>query len=448
MSMPEKRPSVVSSTIACVCHPNRRGSMRVVKPRITPSRRSRSTRRLTAGAVSATWLPMSWNERRASSRSSAMICRSIASISARSSTYTQRIAIATDDQQADHCPMALAMEALAHEEIRVQHGPRTGLPMVVAVHRTHLGRSLGGCRLWSYPDVDAAIADAERLSEAMTFKAAAANLPVGGGKAVIALPPGERLDGPRRQAAFHDFAELVDALQGRYVTAEDVGVGEDDMAEIARHTRHVVGGPVALGGAGDPSPYTALGVELAIRTALGEDSLEGAAVTVAGLGHVGASLATLLARGGAHLTVTDLDPAKRALALRLGARWVDPEEAIAAGGDVFSPCALGGVLTLESAARLRVAVVAGAANNQLAAPGVAAALRDRGILWAPDFIANAGGLVHVAAELDGYDAERVRRGISAIGDTLRTVFDRAQADDTTTLAAAEALVAERLAARH
>src|SRR3954471_10042116 len=377
-----------------------------------------------------------------------MICRSIASISARSSTYTQRIAIDMDDQQADHCLMALAMEALAHEEIRVQHGPRTGLPMVVAVHRTYRGRSLGGCRLWSYPDLDAAVADAERLSEAMTFKAAAADLPVGGGKAVIALAPGERLDGERRRAAFHDFAELVDALHGRYVTAEDVGVGEDDMAEIARHTRHVVGGPVALGGAGDPSPYTALGGELAIRTALGEDSLEGAAVTVAGLGHVGASLAALLARAGAHLTVTDLDPAKRALALQLGARWVEPGEVIAVGGDVFSPCALGGVLTLESVARLRVAVVAGAANNQLADRDVAAALRERGILWAPDFITNAGGPGHPACDPHGYDVARVRRGISAIGHPLRTASAAAHADDTTTLAAAEALVAERLAARH
>jgi leucine dehydrogenase len=342
--------------------------------------------------------------------------------------------------------MTLATAAPAHEEIRVAHGARSGLPMVVAVHRTFNGRTLGGCRLWTYPDADAAVRDAELLSEAMTFKAAAAGLPVGGGKGVIALAPGERLDGERRRAAFHDFAELVDSLDGRYVTAEDVGVGEDDMAEIARHTRHVVGGPVALGGAGDPSPYTALGVELAIRTALGEDSLEGVAVTVAGLGHVGASLAELLAREGAHLTVTDLDPGKRALALRLGARWVEPGEAIAVHGDVYAPCALGGVLDPESVARLRVAVVAGAANNQLAERGVARTLHDRGIRWAPDFIANAGGLVHVACELDGYDVDRVRSGVQAIAGTLRTVFDRAQAEDTTTLDAAEALVAERLAA--
>jgi leucine dehydrogenase len=170
------------------------------------------------------------------------------------------------------------------------------------------------------------------------------------------------------------------------------------------------------------------------------------AVTVAGLGHVGASLAELLAREGAHLTVTDLDPGKRALALRLGARWVEPGEAIAVRGDVYAPCALGGVLDPESVARLRVAVVAGAANNQLAERGVARTLHDRGIRWAPDFIANAGGLVHVACELDGYDVDRVRSGVQAIAGTLRTVFDRAQAEDTTTLDAAEALVAERLAA--
>src|SRR4051794_5834813 len=254
------------------------------------------------------------------------------------------------------CEMSLATETRTHEEIHVQRGARSGLPMVVAIHRTYLGRSLGGCRLWSYPGVDAAVADAERLSRAMTFKAAAAQLPVGGGKSVIALAPGETLDGERRRAAFHDFAELVDSLDGRYVTAEDVGVSEADMADVARHTRHVVGRPAAMGGAGDPSPYTAQGVELAIRTAL-DGELAGRSITVAGLGHVGAHLAHRLHRAGVHLTVTDIDPAKRALADPLGAAWVDPGEALAVPGDVFAPCALGGVLDRESVARLRVRVV-------------------------------------------------------------------------------------------
>jgi len=344
--------------------------------------------------------------------------------------------------------MSLATETRTHEEVHVRRGPRSGLDMVVAVHRTYRGRSLGGCRLWSYATTEEAVADAERLSQAMTFKAAAADLPLGGGKSVIALAPGETLEGERRRAAFHDFAELVDSLDGRYVTAEDVGVGEPDMAEVARHTRHVVGKPVALGGAGDPSPCTAMGVELAIRAALGDASLDGRAITVAGLGHVGAHLAMRLAHAGARLTVTDIDTGKRDLAAQLDARWVEPDEAISTPADVFAPCALGGVLTAESVERLQAPVVAGAANNQLATEDVAALLHARGVLWAPDYIANAGGLVHVAAELDGYDADDVRRRVHGIADTLREVFDRARDEDITTLAAAEALVEARLAARH
>ena len=350
----------------------------------------------------------------------------------------------------------MATEALAaqfarsdeHEEIHVRRGPRSGVPLVVAVHRTFRGRSLGGCRLWSYASVAAAVDDAARLSRAMTFKAAAADLPLGGGKSVIALAPGESLEGERRHAALHDFAELVDELDGRYVTAEDVGVSERDMAIVAEHTRHVVGRPVELGGSGDPSPYTALGVELAIRTALGDAELTGRAITVAGLGHVGASLANRLHRAGARLTLTDIDPRKRALADDLGAAWVEPEQAVAVPGDVFAPCALGSVLDDDSVERLDVAVVAGAANNQLAHDAIAPRLHERGILWAPDFIANAGGLINVAAELEGYDRERVLRGVHAIAATLRAVFARARDEDTTTLAAAEALVAERLAARN
>jgi leucine dehydrogenase len=349
----------------------------------------------------------------------------------------------------------MAAEALAaqttgsddHEELHVRRGPRSGVPMVVAVHRTYRGRSLGGCRMWSYPRLDDAIRDAQRLSRAMTYKAAAAGLPLGGGKAVIALSPGESLEGARRHAALHDFAELVDELDGRYVTAEDVGVSEHDMALVAEFTRHVVGRPVGLGGSGDPSPFTALGVEVAIRTALGDGQVDGRAITVAGLGHVGAALADRLARAGARVTVTDIDPAKRAGADRMGLAWVEPEDAVAVPGDVFAPCALGGVLDDEALERLRVRVIAGAANNQLAHDGIAQRLHERGILWAPDFIANAGGLINVAAELGDYDPYAVRRAVYGIGDTLRAVFARARREHTTTLAAAEALVAERLAAR-
>src|SRR3954466_3221248 len=291
MSVPEKRPSVVSSTMACVCHPNRRGSMRVVKPRITPSRRSRSTRRLTAGADSATCPPMSWKDRRASSRRSAMICRSISSTAWCPSMDKQRIDIDPYKQRNDHGVMAT--EALAGEATHVRTGERSGIPMVVTIHSTYLGRSLGGCRVGRYGELEAAVRDAERLSHAMTLKAAAAGLPLGGGKSVIALPQGESLEGERRHAALRDFADLLNEIDGRYVTAEDVGVGEADMAFLSQHTPFVVGRPAELGGSGDPSPFTAMGVEIAIRTALGGD-LAGRAISVAGLGHVGGALAERL----------------------------------------------------------------------------------------------------------------------------------------------------------
>jgi leucine dehydrogenase len=356
----------------------------------------------------------------------------------------QRIDIDRSKQRNDHGVMAT--EALAGEATHVRTGERSGIPMVVAIHSTYLGRSLGGCRMWRYGELEDAVRDAERLSHAMTLKAAAAGLPLGGGKSVIALPQGESLEGERRHAALRDFADLLNEIDGRYVTAEDVGVSEADMAFLSRHTAFVVGRPAELGGSGDPSPFTAMGVEIAIRTALGGE-LAGRAITVAGLGNVGGSLAQRLARAGARLTVTDIDPTRRALADRLGAAWVEPGEAIAVPGDVFAPCALGAVLDEQSVERLQVPVVAGAANNQLAHDGIARLLHDRGILWAPDFIANAGGLINVAAELDGYDRERVIRDVEAIGPTLRTVFARARAENTTTLDAAHALVAERLAAR-
>ena len=329
-----------------------------------------------------------------------------------------------------------------HEEVRVRRGPRSGLLVAVAVHRTVAGRSLGGCRMWSYESDDDAVRDVKRLARAMTFKAAIAGLRLGGGKGVIALPPGARLDPDRRRAALRDFAELVESFEGRYVTAQDVGVSSDDVAYLARFTDHVAGRP---GGAGDPSPYTARGVEIAIRTSLGGE-LAGCRVAIAGLGHVGGTLARRLARAGARLTVADLDPAKRALADELGAAWVAPEAIVAAEADVFAPCALGGVLDDSAAARLRARVVAGAANNQLAHEGIADALHERGILWAPDFVTNAGGLIAVAGELHGFDRDRVERAIDGIGRTLADVYARADAAGTSTLIAAYELAAERLSA--
>jgi leucine dehydrogenase len=324
------------------------------------------------------------------------------------------------------------------EEVRVVEGPRSGLTMAVAVHRTVDGRSLGGCRMWHYASADDAVADVERLARSMTFKAAAAGLRLGGGKGVIALPAGASLVADRRRDALRDFAELVDSFGGHYVTAQDVGVSLDDIAYVARFTRHVAG---RAAWAGDPSTYTAHGVEIAIRASLADESVAGKRIVVIGLGHVGGELARRLARGGARLALTDLDPARRALADELGADWLDADGALYADADLIAPCALGGILDGDAVPRLNTPVVAGAANNQLAHDGIAELLHERGVLWAPDFVANAGGLIAVSDELWGFDSARVERRIAAIGDTLAEVYARTT---TSTLAAAKELAADRL----
>ena len=331
-----------------------------------------------------------------------------------------------------------------YEDVRVIEGPRSGLTMAVAVHRLVAGRSLGGCRMWAYANAEDAVADVERLARSMTFKAAAAGLRLGGGKGVIALPVGASPEPSRRRDALHDFADLVESFGGTYVTAQDVGASLEDMTYVARFTDHVVGHPIEDGGAGDPSPYTAHGVEIAIRASLRGEPLDGKRVVVIGLGHVGGELARRLAAAGADLAVTDVNPDRRALADELEADWIDdPAEALFAEADLIAPCALGGVLDEESVPRLRAPVVAGAANNQLAHDGVADLLHDHHILWAPDFVANAGGLIAVSDELNGFDLERVERRIAAIADTLAEVYDRTK---LSTLVAAKELAAERLEA--
>jgi leucine dehydrogenase len=324
------------------------------------------------------------------------------------------------------------------EEVRVITGPRSGLTMAVAIHRTIEGRSLGGCRMWTYASDEAAVADVERLARSMTFKAAAAGLRLGGGKGVIALPAGASLVAGGRRDALHDFAELVESLGGRYVTAQDVGVSLDDIAYVGKFTRHVAG---RAAWAGDPSSYTAHGVEIAIRASLQDRPLAGARIVVIGLGHVGGELARRLARSGARLALTDLNPARRDLADELGADWVDPHRALFEPADLIAPCALGGILDDAAVDRLQAPVIAGAANNQLSHDGVAALLHDRGVLWAPDFIANAGGLIAVSDELDGFSSARVERRIGTIADTLAEVYARTR---TSTLIAAKELAAERL----
>jgi leucine dehydrogenase len=333
----------------------------------------------------------------------------------------------------------------------VRRGQRSGLFTFVAVHSTARGPALGGCRMWAYDDARAAMRDAMRLSRAMTFKAAVADLTLGGGKGVIMVPLGRRLTSERRHRALLDFADTVDALGGRYITAEDVGTSSRDMHVINERTRHVVGLARGQGGSGDPSPMTALGVVIAIQACcervFGSPNLRDRSLCVVGLGHVGSRVAKLCARAGAKLAVADVDPAKRTLADQLGARWVAPERAVESPFDVLVPCALGGILDDETVPRLRCAIIAGAANNQLADDDVADLLAARGVLWAPDFVVNAGGLINVAEELHGYEPAAVRRRVREIAGTLRTIFDNADAIGATPLTAAMELARRRLAAR-
>jgi leucine dehydrogenase len=284
----------------------------------------------------------------------------------------------------------------------------------------------------------------------MTLKAAVANLGLGGGKGVIMAPVDGRLASERRHAALLDFADTVQALGGRYITAEDVGTSSRDMSVIAQRTSHVAGLARNRGGSGDPSPLTALGVEAGIRAScervFSTSSLQGRSVCVIGLGHVGSRVAKRCAHAGARLQVADLDQRKRALAERLGARWSDPAEALVSETEVLVPCALGAVFDEHTVPRLRCRVIAGAANNQLAHDQIADLLQAREILWAPDFVVNAGGLINIAQEVNGgYDRARARRRVGLISDTLREIYAQADTAHSTPLTAALNLAARRLA---
>lgn len=333
-----------------------------------------------------------------------------------------------------------------HEQVVIATGSRSRLTIVVAIHSTRLGPALGGARLWSYPTWREALDDALRLSEGMTLKNACAGLEHGGGKAVIQVPTGVALDAETRRNAFLDLGDVVASLDGRYVTAEDVGTSSSDMAVVAERTAHVTGLPLEDGGVGEPSEATAAGVVSSIRATVellfGARDLTGRRATISGLGHVGSLVARTLRSEGVDLTVTDVNPARRALAEELGAMWVSPGSEHLVETDVFVPCGVGGALTERVVSELAARAVVGAANNQLASRGVADLLAARGILWAPDFIVNAGGVIFLSASATGQ--EEVDRRVTAIGETVRNVFASAAADGATTLVAAERLAAERL----
>ncbi|MCT2398989.1 Leu/Phe/Val dehydrogenase [Novosphingobium mangrovi (ex Huang et al. 2023)] len=306
------------------------------------------------------------------------------------------------------------------------HDEAAGLDGVIAIHSTARGPAAGGCRLWTYPNADAAMADAFRLAEGMSYKNAMAELPFGGGKAVLRKPAGA-FD---RRALFEAFGAAVERLEGRYVTAEDVGTSVADMEFVANRTKHVAGRTSRPGFAGgDPSPWTALGVfeamKAAVRFRFG-GTLSGVTVAVQGVGSVGGELCRLLADEGARLVIADIDDTRCArLAEDLGVRVAPIAEIAEVEAEVFAPCALGGALSEASVSALRASLVCGAANNQLADPSVAQMLLDRGIAYAPDYVVNAGGIINVAAEYLGESSDDVRARVLRIGPRTADVLDRA-----------------------
>ena len=319
---------------------------------------------------------------------------------------------------------------LGFGELVFGHDKATGLRAIAAIHSTRLGPAIGGCRLRGYANEFEAIEDVTRLGQAMTYKAALARLPHGGGKAVI-LAPSTLAD---RANLFAAFGRFVDRLGGRYITTEDSGTSTTDMDAIRIATRHVLGTSPDRGGAGDPSPFTAIGVRRGIEAIahalFGKSDLRGLHVAVQGVGHVGTYLARELHQAGARLTITDVLASQRAqIAKELGAEAVAPDEILHMDCDIVAPCALGGAITEELVSRLRCRAIAGAANNQLATPAVGRALKARNIFYAPDYAINAGGLIHVAEEYAGYKKERTLEKTSRIYDTISQIIERSQKDD-------------------
>ena len=323
----------------------------------------------------------------------------------------------------------------------------TQLKAIVAIHDSRLGPALGGCRFIEYDTDEAAYIDALRLARGMTYKAALAGLAHGGGKSVI-IRPKSRFD---RVALFRAFGQFIENLRGHYITAEDSGTGLEDMEIVRTVTKHVTGIDPSHGGSGDPSPFTALGVrrgiEACVKFKLGKNDLRGVHVAVQGVGHVGYHLCKELHQAGAKLTVADVDPHKSERANREFGAAIAPLDKIAhVECDVFAPCALGAGINDETVPHLRAPIVAGAANNQLAEPRHGNDLHARGILYAPDYAINAGGLVNVAQEVIGYDAKAARERTLKIYDTIYEICDRSRKLAAPTYKVADIMVEEKLAA--
>jgi leucine dehydrogenase len=339
------------------------------------------------------------------------------------------------------------MQSMGHEQVVFCHDPHSGLNAIIAIHNTTLGPALGGTRLWPYKNSDEAVVDALRLSRGMTFKAAISDLNLGGGKAVIMADPSKK-----SEALWRRYGKFVDSLNGKYITAEDVNTAARDMEYIALETEHVTGVPEYMGGSGDPSPFTAYGVYVGMKAsakkAWGNDSLSGKKILVQGVGHVGQYLVGHLVKEGAKVYITDINAEKIKQTTNSY-----PEVEVVEGAvifdldiDIYAPCALGATVNDDSIGKMKAKVIAGAANNQLADENVhGPALIQKGILYAPDFLINAGGLINVAAELQTYNAERVKGNVEKIYNRTLEIFDLSEREGIHTQAAAMKIAEKRLA---
>ena len=334
------------------------------------------------------------------------------------------------------------IEEHEHEQVVVCYEPAAGYKGIIAIHNTTLGPALGGTRFWNYKSDQEAVVDVLRLSRGMTYKAAVAGLNLGGGKSIIIGDPKTK----RREMIFRAHGRFVESLKGRYITAEDVGTSVEDMDYVHMETEYVTG---LAGRSGDPSPVTAYGtyrgIKAGAKAKYGSDSLDGMTIAVQGAGHVGYYLCEDLAAEGAKLVVTDIDREKiQRVVDEFGATAVGPDEIYGVDAQVFAPCALGAVVNDETMPKFKFDIIAGAANNQLAEERHGQELMERDILYAPDYVINAGGLINVYGELNGWSAERSKRKAGEIYETLDQLFELAKEDGLPTSEAADKLAERRI----
>ncbi len=338
------------------------------------------------------------------------------------------------------------MEKYDYEQLIMCQDKESGLKAIIAIHDTTLGPALGGCRMWTYASEEQAIEDALRLARGMTYKNAAAGLNLGGGKTVIIGDPFK----DKNEEMFRALGRFIQGLNGRYITAEDVGTTVSDMDIIHEETNFVTGISPAFGSSGNPSPITAYGVYLgmkaAAKEAFGEESLKGKKIAVQGLGNVAYTLCEYLHKDGAQLIVTDInEKAVDRVVENFGATAVAPDEIYKQEADIFAPCALGAIINDETIPQLKAKVIAGSANNQLQESRHGQILHEKGILYAPDYVINAGGVINVADELYGYNHDRAMKRVETIYDSLTKIFAISKEEDIPTYAAANRLAEQRIA---